>query len=66
MAMPDPRQLQRGSTRIFSVLLVILGVAIVASTLARGGGLLAARLIIGVLFCAAGAARLFLLERRTR
>jgi hypothetical protein len=61
--MPDPRQVQRGTTRVFSVLLLLLGVAIVASTLARGGGLLAARVIIGVLFCAAGAARLYLLER---
>jgi hypothetical protein len=64
--MPDPRQLQRGSTRVFSVLMVILGVAIVVSTLARGGGLLAARLVIGVLFCAAGLARLYLLERTSR
>ena len=64
--MPDPRQLQRGSTRVFSVLMVILGVAIVVSTLARGGGFLAARLVIGVLFCAAGLARLYLLERTSR
>ena len=64
--MPDPRQLQRGSTRVFSILLLILGVAIVITTLASGGGLLAARLIIGVLFCAAGAARLYLLERTPR
>jgi hypothetical protein len=64
--MPDPRQLQRGSTRVFSILLLVLGAAIVITTLARGGGLLAARLIIGVLFCAAGAARLYLLERASR
>jgi hypothetical protein len=64
--MPDPRQLQRGSTRVFSILLLILGAAIVITTLARGGGLLAARLVIGVLFCAAGAARLYLLERTSR
>jgi hypothetical protein len=64
--MPDPRQLQRGSTRVFSILLLILGVAIVITTLARGGGVLAARLIIGVLFCAAGVARLYLLERTSR
>jgi hypothetical protein len=64
--MPDPRRFQRASTRVFSVLLVVLGAAIVISTLARGGGVLAARLILGVLFVAAGAARLYLLERRTR
>jgi hypothetical protein len=62
--MPDPRRFQRASTRVFSVLLVVLGAAIVISTLARGGGVLAARLILGVLFVAAGAARLYLLERR--
>jgi hypothetical protein len=44
----------------------VLGAAIVISTLLRGGGVLAARLILGVLFVAAGVARLYLLERRAR
>lgn len=61
--MPDPRQIRRGSTRVFSVLLVILGVAMVASSIARGGGPLAVGVVLGILFCAAGAARLYLLER---
>jgi hypothetical protein len=60
---PDPRQVKRGTTRVFSALLVILGVAMVASTVARGGGPLAVGVVLGLLFCAAGAARLYLLER---
>jgi hypothetical protein len=64
--MPDPRRLQRASTRTFSILLVVLGVAMVATTVARGGGVLAVGVILGVLFCAAGAARLYLLERSPR
>ena len=61
--MPERRQVQRGTTRAFSAVLVILGVAMVASTIARGGGPLAVGVVLGVLFCAAGAARLYLLER---
>jgi hypothetical protein len=60
---PDPQQIRRGSTRVFSVLLVILGVAMVISSLANGGGPLAVGVVLGVLFSAAGAARLYLLER---
>jgi hypothetical protein len=48
---------------VLPVLLVLLGVAIVVRTLAAGGGPLAFGLLMGVLFVAAGAARL-LLERR--
>jgi hypothetical protein len=61
--MPDPRRVHRGSTRLLSLLMILIGVALLASTLARGGGPLAVGVVFGVLFCAAGAARLLLLER---
>jgi hypothetical protein len=60
--MPTPRQVHRASTRLLSVLMVIVGVVLLVSTLARGGGPLAVGVVFGVLFLAAGAARLFLLE----
>lgn len=49
-------------TRVLALLLVVLGVAIVARTLAAGvgGGL---GLFLGVLLVAAGAGRLYLLRR---
>jgi hypothetical protein len=39
--------------------MVVLGVAILASTLARGGGPLAVGILLGVLFIAAGAGRIY-------
>jgi len=46
-----------------AAVMLLLGVAIVVRTLVAGGGPLAFGLLMGVLFVAAGAARL-LLERR--
>lgn len=54
------RQLHSSSTRIFSVLMILIGIALVARTLAAGGGGLATGLILGVLFVLAGAGRLYL------
>ena len=50
-------------TRVLSALMVVIGVAIIARTLAAGGGALALGLLLGVLFVAAGAGRLYA-ERR--
>ncbi len=56
---PDPQKLHRGATRLTSALLVVLGLLLVVSTLARGGGPLA----VGLLFCGLGAGRLYLARR---
>jgi hypothetical protein len=40
--------------------MVLIGVALLVSTLARGGGPLAIGVLFGVLFVAAGVARLYL------
>ena len=50
----------RQSVRALSGLLCLLGVAMVAATLARGGGPLALGVVVGVLFAALGAGRLYL------
>jgi hypothetical protein len=48
------------STRVLSVLLVLLGLALVVSTLTRGGGPLAFGVVFGVAFVVLGAGRLWL------
>jgi hypothetical protein len=63
--MPKPRQLHRQSTRLFSLAMIIIGVALLVRTLAAGGGGLAVGVVLGILFVAAGAARLYLLARRS-
>jgi hypothetical protein len=48
------------STRFLGVLLFVLGVAIVISTLARGGGVLAVGVVMGSLLAVLGAGRAWL------
>ena len=54
----------RQATYVLSALMVVIGVAIVARTLAEGGGAVAFGLLVGLLFVAAGAGRLFAERRR--
>jgi uncharacterized membrane protein HdeD (DUF308 family) len=63
--MPEPRQIHRSSVRLLSVVMIVIGVALVARTLAAGGGAVAVGVVLGVLFVAAGAARLYLLSRQS-
>ena len=58
--MPTPRQVHRGATRALSTAMVLIGVALLVTTVARGGGPLAIGVLFGVLFVAAGVARLYL------
>ena len=51
-------------TRVLSALMIVIGVAIVVRTLVEGGGPLALGLLLGLLFVAAGAGRLYA-ERRS-
>jgi len=46
------------------VIMVVLGIAILVSTLARGGGPLAIGILLGVMFVAAGAGRLYVERER--
>jgi hypothetical protein len=43
-----------------SALIVLIGVALLVSTIVRGGGPLAVGVLLGLLFVAAGAGRLYL------
>lgn len=64
--MPDPRGVHRSATRLLSLAMVAIGIALVVRTLAAGGGGLALGLVLGVLFVAAGGARLYLLAKQGR
>jgi hypothetical protein len=48
------------SSRVLSALLLVVGLAMVVSALARGGGALAVGVVFGVLLAALGAGRLWL------
>jgi hypothetical protein len=43
-----------------SVLMIVIGIALVLRTLIAGGGAIATGVLLGLLFAAAGAARLYL------
>jgi hypothetical protein len=51
-----------GSIRAFSLLLILLGLLMMGSALARGGGVLALGVLAGAAFTVAGAGRLWLLR----
>ena len=54
--------LYRRSVLAFGVLAVVLGIALLAETVAQGGG--STGYLLGVLFIALGIGRLYLLRRR--
>jgi hypothetical protein len=58
--MPDPPQFRATSTRAMSLLMIVIGVALIVRTVVAGGGGLAFGVIFGVLFVAAGAGRIYL------
>ena len=47
-----------------SVLMIVIGIALIVRTVIAGGGALAVGLLIGVLFVAGGAGRLYLQFRQ--
>jgi len=61
--MSEPRDLHRQTTGLLSVILVILGVAMIVRTIVAGGGGLAFGLLMGVLFIAAGLGRMYINTR---
>jgi hypothetical protein len=60
---PTPRELHRAGTTVTSVLMVVLGVAILVTTVVNGGGVLALGVLLGLLFVGAGAGRLWVMRR---
>jgi hypothetical protein len=60
------RTVHRSSTIVLSVLMVAIGLALIGQVLSGDGGVLSARSLLGVLFLAAGVARLYLERKRSR
>ena len=52
--------IHRGATRLLAGLTVALGIALIAATIAQGGGFVG--IMLGLLFLAAGAGRLYLVR----
>lgn len=61
--MPAPREVHRGATRLLSVAMVLIGLAMLAVTFTNGGGPISRGMLLGVLFVAAGAGRLYIASR---
>ena len=57
------RDAHRRMTMVMSGLLILLGVAILVRTITAGGGPLATGMLLGLLFVAAGAGRLWMARR---
>lgn len=62
--MPEPGDLHRSGTTVMSVLMIVIGLAMLISTLTRGGGPAAIGVLLGLLFVLAGAGRIYV-GRRT-
>jgi hypothetical protein len=61
--MASPERIYRGSIRLFSLVFVVLGLALLVSTFARGGGPLSVGTLLGVAFLAVGVGRLWISAR---
>jgi hypothetical protein len=62
--MSGPERIYHGSVRAFSVLFIALGLVLLVSTVAAGGGPLSVGVFLGVIFVAIGAGRLWIAGRR--
>jgi hypothetical protein len=60
---PEPERIYQGSVRAFSVAMLVLGAALLVTTLAAGGGPLSVGILLGLLFLGVGAGRLYVATR---
>jgi hypothetical protein len=61
-----PRQAHHAGTLVFSLLMIAIGLALIGQVIAGIGSVLSPRLLMGILFLAAGAGRAFVELRRDR
>lgn len=62
--MRDGRGVHRGVTLVLSAAMVVIGISMLVRTFGAGGGPLALGTVLGILFVAAGAGRLYFTWRR--
>jgi hypothetical protein len=60
----NPRQAHRSATLMFSLVMVVIGVSLIAQAVDGHGGVISPRLLLGVLFIAAGGGRVYLEAKR--
>jgi hypothetical protein len=60
------REVHRGSTLVLSLLMALIGLALVVQSISGGAGVISGRMLLGVLFTAAGAGRTYVELRRGR
>jgi hypothetical protein len=60
------QQAHRSATFVFSLVMIVIGVSLIAQAVDGHGGVLSPRLLLGVLFIAAGGGRLYLETKRGR
>jgi hypothetical protein len=60
------RQAHRTGTFVLSLLMLAIGLALIVQVAAGDGGVLSARLLLGILFIAAGVGRAYVEIRRGR
>jgi hypothetical protein len=61
--MGSPERIYHGSVRAFSLVLIVLGIVLLVTTLAWGGGAASVGVLLGIAFLAVGAGRLWLAMR---
>jgi hypothetical protein len=59
-------RIYRGSIRLLSFVFIALGLSILVSTLAHGGGALSVGVLLGVVFLAVGVGRLWIAARTSQ
>jgi hypothetical protein len=64
--MAPPERIYQGSIRAFSFIFIAVGLVILARTLIAGGGPASLGTILGILFVAIGAGRLWISTRTAR
>jgi uncharacterized membrane protein HdeD (DUF308 family) len=62
--MSGPARFHRGATRVFSLLMLAIGIALLVQAFAGSSGSTVIRLVLAVLFIAAGIGRLYAESRR--
>jgi hypothetical protein len=60
------RQAHRAGTLVLSLLMGAIGVALIVQAVSGNGGVVSPRLLLGVLFIAAGGGRMYVESRRNR
>jgi hypothetical protein len=62
--MPGQRQFHGAATIVLSALMIVLGVGLVVEAITGHGSAISPRMLLGVLFVAAGAGRIYLRTKR--